>query len=138
MSRVSFEELLAKADFISAHVPGGGETKHLIGEKELKMMKPTAFILNCSRGGVIDEKALAKAIEQGTIAGAGLDVYEIEPAATDKEFADPIVHVPRVYGTHHVGASTEQAQAAVGEEAVRVMLAFKETGQFVNSVNPAE
>jgi len=136
LSRVSFEQLLAEADFISVHVPGGGETKHLIGAKELKMMKSTAFVLNCSRGGVIDEQALAKAIEQGTIAGAGLDVYEIEPAATDNKFADPVVNVPRIYGTHHVGASTDQAQSAVGEEAVRIMRAFKDTGQFVNCVNP--
>ena len=84
-------------------------------------MKPTAFVLNCSRGGVIDEQALADAVEQGQIAGAGLDVYEIEPKATDNVFADPVVKASRVYGTHHIGASTEQAQLAVADEVVRII-----------------
>jgi D-3-phosphoglycerate dehydrogenase len=137
MSRVPFDQVLAEADFISLHVPGGADTKHLIGAEEMKKMKPTAFLLNCSRGGVIDEKALADAVKAGQIGGAGLDVYEIEPAATDKEFADPVVQIPRVYGTHHVGASTDQAQAAVGEETVRIIKAFADTGEFINCVNPA-
>jgi D-3-phosphoglycerate dehydrogenase len=137
MRRVPFEQLLAEADFISLHVPGGGDTKHLIGEDQFKLMKSTAFVLNCSRGGVIDEQALTKAIESGTIAGAGLDVYEIEPAATDKTFADPVVKTARVYGTHHIGASTEQAQDAVGEETVRIVREFTETRRFLNCVNPA-
>ncbi|UCE60808.1 MAG: hydroxyacid dehydrogenase [Phycisphaerales bacterium] len=137
MSRVPFEQVLAEADFISLHVPGGADTKHLIGAAEMKKMKPTAFLLNCSRGGVIDEKALADAIKAGEIGGGGLDVYEIEPAATDKEFADPVVQVPQVYGTHHVGASTDQAQAAVAEETVRIIKAFADTGEFINCVNPA-
>ncbi|MHC4697262.1 MAG: hydroxyacid dehydrogenase [Planctomycetota bacterium] len=137
MRRVALEQLLAEADFISLHTPGGGETKHLISDEQFKLMKPTAFVLNCSRGGVVDEKALARAIESGTIAGAGLDVYEIEPAATDKDFADPVVNNARVYGTHHIGASTEQAQDAVAEEAVRIVRGFTATGQFINCVNPA-
>ncbi len=137
MRRVPLEKLLAQADFISLHVPGGGETKHLIGEEQFKSMKPTAFVLNCSRGGVVDEQALTKAIESGTVAGAGLDVYEIEPAATDTAFADPVVKTDRVYGTHHIGASTEQAQDAVAEETVRIVRAFAETGQFINCVNQA-
>ena len=64
-------------------------------------------------------------------------MYEIEPAATDKEFKDPIVEAPYLYGTHHVGASTDQAQEAVGEEAVRIVTTFLKTGEFVNCVNPA-
>jgi D-3-phosphoglycerate dehydrogenase len=116
-------------------VPGGEGTKHVIGSKELAMMKPTAFILNCSRGGVVDEAALGEAVKSGTIGGAGLDVYEIEPAATDKEFKDPIVQVPNVYGTHHVGASTEQAQNAVADEVVRIVRRRIETGEFINCVN---
>ena len=136
MRRVPLEHLLAEADFISLHVPGGGETKHLIGEEQFELMKPTAFVLNCSRGGVLDEQALARAVESGTIGGAGLDVYEVEPAATDTVFADPVVKAARVYGTHHIGASTDQAQDAVAEEAVRIIRGFVETGQFINCVNP--
>ncbi len=135
--KVPLEQLLAEADFITLHVPGGKGTKHFIGSKELAMMKPTAFLLNCSRGGVVDETALAEAVKSGTIAGAALDVYEIEPAATDKEFKDPVVQVPNIYGTHHVGASTAQAQDAVAEEAVRIVRQHMGTGEFLNCVNPA-
>jgi D-3-phosphoglycerate dehydrogenase len=138
ITKVPFEQLLADADFISLHVPGGGETKHLIGREQLSAMKPTAFIMNCSRGGVVDEVALADAVKAGQIAGAALDVYEIEPAATDKEFADPVVQVSQIYGTHHVGASTEQAQCAVADEVVRIVRNYKETGKFTNCVNSVE
>lgn len=133
--KVSFDDLLAQADFISLHVPGGGETKHLIGPDELAKMKPTAFLINCSRGGVIDEVALAEAIESGKVGGAALDVYEVEPAATDKKFTAPIGKVRQVYGTHHVGASTSQAQSAVADEVVRIVRTYMETGKPVNCVN---
>jgi D-3-phosphoglycerate dehydrogenase len=133
--KVSFEEVLRESDFIALHVPGGEKTKHLIGKPQFEMMKPTAFLLNCARGGIVDEKALAEAVRAGKIGGAALDVYEIEPAATDKDFADPIVKEPRIYGTHHVGASTEQAQDAVGEEAVRIIRGVLDKGEFINCVN---
>ena len=119
--KVPFEQLLAEADFITLHVPGGDKTRHIMSDAQFAMMKPTAFVINCSRGGVVDEQALAKALENGTIAGAGLDVYEIEPLATDKEFKDPVANVSGVYGTHHIGASTEQAQLAVADEVVRII-----------------
>jgi D-3-phosphoglycerate dehydrogenase len=133
--KVPLEQLLTEADFVTLHVPGGGETKHLIGEAQLAMMKPTAFVINCSRGGVVDEKALVAAIESGTIAGAGLDVYEIEPKVTDKEFSDPVVKVNSVYGTHHIGASTEQAQLAVADEVVRIVETKMAGGDLPNCVN---
>ena len=119
--KVPFEQLLKEADFVSLHVPGGEGTKHMMSTKQFAMMKPTAVGLNCSRGGVVDEKALAAAIEQGQIAGAGLDVYEIEPLATGTVFDDPVIKSSRVYGTHHIGASTEQAQLAVADEVVRII-----------------
>jgi len=137
IAQVPFQDLLRQADFVTLHVPGGNDTKHLIGRSELEMMKPTAFILNCARGGIIDEKALGDALRAGTIAGAALDVYEAEPAATDHEFpAAPIA--PRLYCTHHVGASTEQAQLAVSEEVVRIVAACKDRGEYLNCVNAAE
>jgi len=135
MRKVSFDDVLAESDFISLHVPGGGGTKHLIGRDELAKMKPTAFLMNCSRGGVVDEVALAEAIEAGKVGGAALDVYEVEPAATDNEFKAPIGNVGRVYGTHHVGASTSQAQSAVADEVVRIVRTYKDTGEPVNCVN---
>ncbi len=133
--RVSFDDVLAQADFISLHVPGGGETKHLIGRDELAKMKPTAFLINCSRGGVVDEVALAEAIEAGKVGGAALDVYEVEPAATDSEFKAPVGSVRQVYGTHHVGASTSQAQSAVADEVVRIVRTYMDKGEPLNCVN---
>ena len=137
IKKVAFEQVLSDADFISLHVPGGEGTRHVIGRDELKRMKPTAFLFNCSRGGVVDQEALAEALRDGVIAGAGLDVYENEPGASDKEFKDPVVQAPGLYGTHHVGASTEQAQDAVAEEVVRIVQAFKTGGEFLHCVNPA-
>ncbi|MFO0972442.1 MAG: hydroxyacid dehydrogenase [Phycisphaerae bacterium] len=136
LKRVTLDELLATADFVTLHVPGGADTRHLIGPAQLARMKPTAFIVNCSRGGVIDEQALCAAIRDGKLAGAALDVWEIEPAANDKLFRDPAGKDPHVYGTHHVGASTEQAQSAVGEETVRIIKTLIRSGRLINCVNP--
>jgi D-3-phosphoglycerate dehydrogenase len=134
--RVTLDDLLTQSDFVTLHVPGGSDTKHLIGRKQLAMMKPTAFLLNCSRGGIVDEAALAEALSAGAIAGAALDVYEVEPAATDTRFADPIGNAPHLYGTHHVGASTAQAQTAVAEEAVRIIDHYMKSGELLHCVNP--
>lgn len=136
--KVSFEDLLRTADFVTLHVPGGKETHHLIGAAQLALMKPTAFLLNCARGGIVDEVAMAQAIKKGRLGGAALDVYEIEPGAADNEFRDPIPSVPRVYGTHHVGASTEQAQFAVAEETTRIVDAYMRNGAFLHCVNPPQ
>ncbi len=135
--KVPLEQLLVESDFVTLHVPGGKATGHLIGAKELSSMKPTAFLLNCSRGGVVDQKALAAAVESGSIAGAALDVYEIEPPATGTKFSDPIVKTPHIYGTHHIGASTEQAQAAVAEETVKIVRTYLDSREFLHCVNPA-
>ncbi len=135
ITRVEMNDLLTQSDFLTLHVPGGEETTHLINEETLSKMKPTAFLINCSRGGVVDEHALGAAINAGHIAGAALDVYEFEPSADDREFKDPILDVRRVYGTHHIGASTEQAQTAVATETVRIVRDFLEKGEFINCVN---
>lgn len=136
--RVSTEQILCESDFLTLHVPGGKQTEHLVGEEELALMKPTAFLINCSRGGIVDERALSRAVQTGVIAGAALDVYEVEPNADEREFRDPIMNVPRVYGTHHVGASTEQAQAAVAEETVRIVEKFLEDREILHCVNPPQ
>jgi len=133
--RIPLADLLRTSDFVTLHVPGGRETRHLIGADELALMKPGAFLVNCSRGGVVDESALASAVENGLIAGAALDVYEVEPAAGTTKFEDPIGTAPRVYGTHHVGASTEQAQDAVSDEVVKIIRTYMETGRVLNCVN---
>lgn len=133
--KVELDELLAQSDFVTLHVTGGKDNHHMIGTREIKLMKPTAFLINCARGEVVDEKAVAAALHDGKLGGAAFDVYEIEPAANDTEFKDPIAKDSRTYGTHHVGASTEQAQEAVSDETVRIINAYAERGDFLNCVN---
>lgn len=103
------EELLAQADFISLHVPLSETTRHLIGSRELAMMKSTAMLINTSRGPVIDEAALLAALRQGTIAGAGLDVYEREPLITAG-----LETLPNVALLPHLGSATQQVRIKMG------------------------
>ncbi|MBD3405503.1 MAG: 3-phosphoglycerate dehydrogenase [Candidatus Lokiarchaeota archaeon] len=115
--RCDLEEVIKNADYLTLHVPLIPQTKGMIGEKELKMMKETAYLINTARGGVVDEKALLKALEEGWIAGAGLDVYENEPP----EDWTLIKH-PKVIATPHVSSSTKEAQERVGELTVQKVL----------------
>ena len=108
--RCSIEELIENADYITLHVPLVPQTKGLIGEKEFKKMKETAFLINTARGGVVDEKALLKALIDGEIAGAALDVFENEPPL-DWE----LVKHPKLVATPHLASSTKEAQVRVGE-----------------------
>lgn len=133
--KVDLDTLYAESDFVSLHVPMNEQTRHMISTKQFEAMKPTAFVINCSRGGVVDQGALVKALDAGQIAGAGLDVYETEPGASDREFTDPVMKHPKVYGTHHIGASTEQAQLAVADETVRIVKHFKQSGDVLHCVN---
>jgi D-3-phosphoglycerate dehydrogenase len=112
---VELEELLAKSDFVSVHAPLTPETYHLIGEKELGLMKPSAFIINTSRGPVIDEKALIKALQEGRIAGAGLDVLEEEPAPRD----NPLLTMDNVIINPHVAWYSEQAEIELRTKAAQ-------------------
>ncbi len=109
--RASMEEVLKEADIISLHVPLLPQTYHMIGEEELKIMKKNAILINVARGGIVDEKALVKAIEEGWISGAALDVFEEEPPKKDS----PILRCNRIYVTPHIGANTREAQDAAGE-----------------------
>jgi D-3-phosphoglycerate dehydrogenase len=99
-------------------------------------MRPGAYFINTSRAEVVDQAALGRAVEEKGIR-AGLDVFAAEPAGGTGEFADPIVKLPGVYGTHHIGASTEQAQEAIAAETVRIIRTFQQTGQVPNVVNLA-
>ena len=133
--KVDLDPLYAESDFITLHVPLNDQTRHMVSAAQFARMKPTAVVINCSRGGVVDQAALVEALDEGRIAGAGLDVYETEPSAADKSFADPVMNHPKVYGTHHIGASTEQAQLAVADEVVRIVETLKTTGEVLNCVN---
>ena len=128
---------LAKmSDVISINVAANSETQSLIDERFCQAMKPGAFLINTSRGSVVDEAALTEAIRTKGVR-AGLDVFANEPASGDKSFSDPIVNESGVFGTHHVGASTEQAQTAIAEEAVRIITEHLATGRVENCVNRA-
>ncbi|WP_010299674.1 D-2-hydroxyacid dehydrogenase [Clostridium senegalense] len=111
----TLEELLQKSDYVSLHIPSQGE-KAVIGENEFKLMKKTAYLINCARGGVVCEKALIEALNNEVIAGAGIDVYEEEPTKN----TDLINH-PKVSVTPHIGASTKEAQQRIGEEIVTII-----------------
>jgi D-3-phosphoglycerate dehydrogenase len=99
-------------------------------------MKPNAMLINTSRASVVDEPALIAALKEKKIRAAAVDVYENEPAADAKEITSPLADVANLYGTHHIGASTDQAQTAVAEETVRIVAEFKKTGRVRNCVNP--
>jgi phosphoglycerate dehydrogenase-like enzyme len=99
---VELPELLRSSDFVSLHVPLTPETRHLIGEAELRSMKRTAVLVNTSRGAVVDQVALVRALEEGWIAGAGLDVMEVEPLPT----GDPLLRAPNVTLLPHIGSAS--------------------------------
>jgi phosphoglycerate dehydrogenase-like enzyme len=115
--------LLAKSDFISLHIPYDPAVGATIGENEFAQMKPGARIVNCARGGVVDEAALVRALETGKVAGAALDVFATEPPASD----DPLLRQTNVSLTPHIGAATQEAQARVGDEAARIVIEFAKT-----------
>ena len=116
---VSLEELLREADFVTLHVPAD-PAGPVIGEQEIARMKEGAYLINCARGGVIDESALLAALDSGKLAGAGLDVSEEEPP-TNME----LLRHPKVSLTPHIGAQTKEAQARVGDEVVDILLEFE-------------
>ena len=130
-------EVAQAADVVSVHVALKPDTKGMIGADFFNAMKDGAYFINTSRGETVDQQALLNAIHAKGIR-AGLDVFAIEPSSAVAEFEDPIANETRVYGTHHIGASTDQAQEAIAAETVRIVKSFKETGQVPNVVNLAE
>ena len=140
MSRITIAatpgDVAAVADILSVHVALGPETKGLVNAELLARLRPGTFFINTSRAEVVDHDALAAAVRDRGIR-VGLDVYPDEPTTPTAEFSPPILGSPGVYGTHHIGASTEQAQEAVAAETVRIVRSFKETGRVPNVVNLA-
>ena len=129
-------EVAARADILSVHLALGPETKALINRDLLARMKPGAMLVNTARGEVVDHVALAEAVKDKKLR-VGLDVFANEPAAASGDFSDPLVALPNVYGTHHIGASTDQAQEAIAAETVRIVRSYAETGRVPNVVNLA-
>ncbi|MPW39792.1 D-glycerate dehydrogenase [Thermococcus sp. 101 C5] len=127
---VDFETLLKESDFISLHVPLTKETYHLIGEKELKLMKPNAILINTSRGAVVDTNALIKALKEGWIAGAGLDVFEEEPYYNEELFK-----LKNVVLAPHIGSATHEAREGMAELVAKNLIAFAKGEIPPNIVN---
>ena len=124
------------SDVVSVHLALNPETKNLLNADFFNSMREGGYFINTARGEVVDQNALATAMRTRGIR-AGLDVYAVEPTSSVGEFQDEIVKEEGLYGTHHIGASTDQAQEAIAAETVRIVKEFKETGQVPNVVNLA-
>lgn len=127
-------EVVANADIVSLHVALTSETRGLLNAELLSHARPGAMIINTARAEVVDYAALAEAVRSKGLR-VGLDVFAQEPAGATGVIDDPILTLPGVYGTHHIGASTDQAQEAIAAEAVRIVRVYKETGRVPNVVN---
>jgi D-3-phosphoglycerate dehydrogenase len=131
----SLPELISTSDIVSLHVPSSPETRHLVDKTFLSHMRPGSILLNTSRGEVIDEAALLQALDAGAVR-AGLDVYGDEPGTSTAEWRSALAQHPNVVGTHHIGASTQQAQLAIAAGVVEIVDAFA-AGEVRNCVNLA-
>ena len=121
--------MLAEADAVTIHVPLLDSTKHLINKERLALMKPTAYLVNTSRGPVVDEAALAEALKNGVIRGAAIDVFEAEP-----NMAEGLAALPNVIVTPHIASATEGTRARMGELAAENIIAVLEGGEAPNMV----
>jgi len=130
-------DVAAQCDVLSVHVALTPETKHLVNASVLDQLKPGSYFVNTARGEVVDYAALEKAVKERQIRVA-LDVFAAEPKDPAGEFKAPIVSLPNVYGTHHIGASTDQAQEAIAAETVRIVACYKDSGKVLNVVNLAK
>lgn len=131
------EEVARSADIVSVHLALTAETRGFVGESVFREMKHGAMFVNTARAEVVDEAALLSAIEKRGLR-AGLDVFAGEPTGGEAEYVGVLASHPSVYGTHHIGASTDQAQDAVADEACRIVLAYRTTGSVPNCVNIAK
>ncbi|MEI7796142.1 MAG: phosphoglycerate dehydrogenase [Methylococcaceae bacterium] len=127
---VSLDELISRSDYVTLHCPLIEKTKNIINAAQLEKMKPTAMLINCARGGLIDEAALYEALKNKKIAGAALDVYENEPPKDS-----PLFELDNIVFTPHLGASTNEAQLAVSVEIAQQAVTFLRTGEAVNALN---
>ena len=129
--RASLEEVLRESDFVSIHIPHTEETHHLLNKKNLSLMKPTAYLINCARGGIVNEEDLYELLKEGKIAGAALDVFEQEPPSPDNK----LLKLENVTLTPHLGANTKEAQIKAGTicaEQVIKALRGEEPDHWVN------
>lgn len=134
----TLDELLQKSDFVSLHVPATPETENLMGEKQIQTMKKGSYLLNASRGKVVDVKAASAALHSKHLHGAAFDVYPYEPTGANEAFKSDLQQCPNTILTPHIGGSTEEAQAAIGQEVARKIIAYINTGSTLGAVNLPE
>ena len=132
----SAQDVARASDIVSVHLALNAETRGLLGAAFFEALRPGAYFINTARAEIVDHEALQRAINEKDIR-AGLDVFAHEPAGGTGDFTDDFAKSKSVYGTHHIGASTDQAQEAIAGEAVRIVRTFKETGKVPNAVNLA-
>jgi D-3-phosphoglycerate dehydrogenase len=130
----SLDTLLSESDFVTLHVPDTEQTRGMIGAKELAKLKRGAYLINASRGSVVDLDALAAAIDEGHVAGAAIDVYPHEPNAVGDRFTSPLQGKRSVILTPHIGGSTQEAQANIGVEVSEALAAYMTTGRTTGSM----
>jgi glyoxylate reductase len=130
--KVDLDELLKQSDFVSVHVPLMKETHHLINAEKLRLMKKTAYLINNSRGPVVDEKALYEALNEGRIAGAGLDVFEQEPTS----LANPLLKLDNVVVAPHISSASYETRSKMAEMVADNLIAFFEGKKPPNLINP--
>jgi len=127
--------LLTEADFVTLHVPDTDLTRNMIGKEQLDAIKPGSFLLNASRGKVVDISALAEALKSGHLGGAAVDVYPSEPEENCNTWVNELQGCPNTILTPHIGGSTEEAQEAIGIEVSGVLIELVNTGSTVGAVN---
>lgn len=132
---LTLNELLGKADIVTLHVPATAETENMIGTKQLKAMKKDSFLINASRGNVVDLDALAQALKDKHLAGAAIDVYPIEPANKGDKLSTPLQDLPNVILTPHIGGSTVEAQENIALDVADKLLRYIEHGTTSGAVN---
>jgi D-3-phosphoglycerate dehydrogenase len=131
----SLTDLLSRSEVVTLHVPETPDTFNMIGAAEIAAMKPGSFLINNSRGTVVDLDALAGGLRDGKLLGAAVDVFPVEPASNNEMFKTPLQNLPNVILTPHVGGSTAEAQARIGEEVARKLIDYSDTGATLGAVN---
>ncbi len=131
----TLHDLLAGSDVVSLHVPETTETAGMIGEAEIRAMKPGTFLINNARGTVVDLDALARALKKGHLGGAAVDVFPKEPGSNRERLVSPLQGLDNVILTPHIGASTEEAQDRIGVEVARKLIVFSDNGSTAGAVN---
>lgn len=131
----TLDELLAEADVVSLHVPETPDTKNMMGAEQIARMKKGSFLINASRGTVVDIDALAAALESKHILGAAIDVFPVEPKGNEGDFESPLIRFENVLLTPHIGGSTGEAQESIGREVASKLIRYSNNGSTLSAVN---